>query len=196
MSQLTVYAEADGDNPILATEDIDVIKSELGAAGIHIERWQADRELANDADNDTIIAVYQAEIDRLVAERGYQTYDVVSMNPDHPEKDDFRQKFLEEHTHSDDEVRFFVRGHGLFIIHANGRVYSILCEKDDLISVPADTKHWFDMGPNPTFTGSQTSPAMKSPAASRCWKTDPTTPHRAMPGRYRDAEYLLLNVCS
>jgi 1,2-dihydroxy-3-keto-5-methylthiopentene dioxygenase len=152
MSQLTVYAEADGDNPILATEDIDVIKSELGAAGIHIERWQADRELANDADNDTIIAVYQAEIDRLVAERGYQTYDVVSMNPDHPEKDDFRQKFLEEHTHSDDEVRFFVRGHGLFIIHANGRVYSILCEKDDLISVPADTKHWFDMGPNPTFT--------------------------------------------
>jgi 1,2-dihydroxy-3-keto-5-methylthiopentene dioxygenase len=152
MSQLTVYAEADGDNPIIATEDIDVIKSELGAAGIHIERWQADRELADDADNDTIIAAYQAEIDKLVAERGYQTYDVVSMNPDHPEKDDFRQKFLEEHTHSDDEVRFFVRGHGLFIIHANDRVYSILCEKDDLISVPADTKHWFDMGPNPTFT--------------------------------------------
>lgn len=152
MSQLTVYAEADGDNPILATEDIDVIKSELGVAGIRIERWQADREFADDADNDTIIAAYQAEIDKLVAERGYQTYDVVSMNPDHPEKDAFRHKFLEEHTHSDDEVRFFVRGHGLFIIHEKGRVYSILCEKDDLISVPADTKHWFDMGPNPTFT--------------------------------------------
>jgi len=27
-----------------------------------------------------------------------------------------------------------------------------LCEKDDLISVPANTKHWFDMGPNPVFT--------------------------------------------
>ena len=29
---------------------------------------------------------------------------------------------------------------------------SLKSEKDDLISVPANTKHWFDMGPNPTFT--------------------------------------------
>lgn len=152
MSQLTIYAESDSGEPILVTEDLDVIKRELGPAGIHLERWQADRELADDADNETIIAAYQAEIDRLVAERGFQTYDVVSMNPDHPEKDAFRHKFLDEHTHSEDEVRFFVRGQGLFIIHANDRIYSMLCEKDDLISVPANTRHWFDMGPNPAFT--------------------------------------------
>ncbi len=152
MSQLTVYAESDGKNPLLTTEDVDVICTELGAAGIHLERWETDRDLADDADNDTIIAAYQAEIDRLVAERGFQTYDVVSMNPDHPDKETFRKKFLSEHTHSDDEVRFFVRGQGLFIIHANDKVYSVLCEKDDLISVPANTRHWFDMGPNPTFT--------------------------------------------
>ena len=152
MSQLTVYAESDADTPILVTEDVEEIKSELGAAGIYLERWRADRDLDDDADDDTIIAAYQAEIDKLIAERGYQTYDVVSMNPDHPEKDAFRQKFLEEHTHSEDEVRFFVRGRGLFIIHANDRVYSMLCEKDDLISVPANTRHWFDMGPNPAFT--------------------------------------------
>lgn len=152
MSQLTVYAESDGKNPLLATEDVDVIRTELGTAGIRLERWKADRDLADDADNETIIAAYQAEIDRLVAERGFQTYDVVSMNPDHPEKETFRKKFLSEHTHSEDEVRFFVRGQGLFIIHANDKVYSMLCEKDDLISVPANTRHWFDMGPNPTFT--------------------------------------------
>lgn len=152
MSQLTVYAESDGKNPLLATEDVDVIRTELGSAGIRLERWKADRDLADDADNETIIAAYQAEIDRLVAERGFQTYDVVSMNPDHPEKETFRKKFLSEHTHSEDEVRFFVRGQGLFIIHANDKVYSVLCEKDDLISVPANTRHWFDMGPNPTFT--------------------------------------------
>ncbi len=152
MSQLTVYAESDGKNPLLATEDVDEIRTELGTAGIRLERWKADRDLADDADNETIIAAYQAEIDRLVAERGFQTYDVVSMNPDHPEKETFRKKFLSEHTHSEDEVRFFVRGQGLFIIHANDKVYSVLCEKDDLISVPANTRHWFDMGPNPTFT--------------------------------------------
>lgn len=152
MSQLTVYAEQDGKAPLLETTDFDEISRGLGEAGIRFERWQADRELPADADNETIIDAYRSEIDKLVAERGYQTYDVVSMNPDHPEKGAFRKKFLDEHTHSEDEVRFFVRGQGLFIIHANGKVYSMLCEKDDLISVPANTKHWFDMGPNPRFT--------------------------------------------
>jgi len=28
----------------------------------------------------------------------------------------------------------------------------VLCTKGDLISVPANTPHWFDMGPNPNFT--------------------------------------------
>ena len=152
MSHLTVYAEDDASTPLIDTDDFDAIAGALSDAGIRIERWAADRELADDADNETIIAAYQAEIDKLVAEGGYQTWDVVSMHPDHPDKDDFRRKFLDEHTHSEDEVRFFVRGQGLFIMHVNDKVYSMLCEKDDLISVPANTRHWFDMGPNPSFT--------------------------------------------
>ncbi len=152
MSHLTIYAEDDSNSVLLSTDDFEEISTVLGTAGIRIERWKADRELADDADNDTIIAAYQPEIDRLIGERGYQTYDVVSMNPDHPDKDEFRKKFLDEHTHGEDEVRFFVRGHGLFVVHADDKIYSMLCEKDDLISVPANTRHWFDMGPNPTFT--------------------------------------------
>jgi len=152
MSHLTIYADTDSETPLIDTDDFEVISTELGDAGIKIERWTADRVLPDDADNDTIIAAYQNEIDQLVAIGGYQTWDVVSMRADHPEKDAFRSKFLDEHTHSEDEIRFFVRGHGLFIIHANNRVYSMLCEKDDLISVPANTRHWFDMGPNPNFT--------------------------------------------
>ena len=152
MSKLTVYDEAAASEPLFESTEFDAIRAELGGAGIRFERWQAAAPLAEDADSDTIIAAYQDEIDKLVAERGYQTWDVVSMNPDHPEKDAFRQKFLDEHTHSEDEVRFFVRGQGLFVIHAGSKVYAMLCERDDLISVPADTRHWFDMGPNPRFT--------------------------------------------
>ena len=152
MSQLTVYADTQADTPLLRTSDIAQIRDELGQAGILIERWSAQHEIADDDVNEDIIAAYQDEIDRLIAARGYQTCDVVSMHPEHPDKDAFRQKFLAEHTHSEDEVRFFVRGQGLFVIHANDKVYSMLCEKDDLISVPANTRHWFDMGPNPRFT--------------------------------------------
>lgn len=152
MSKLSIYPDTQPEITELQTSDFSAIKKQLGAVGIRFERWQADKPIAADADNDSILAAYKTEIDKLVAEQGYQTYDVVSMNPDHPQKTEFRNKFLAEHRHSEDEVRFFVRGHGLFVMHINDRVYALLCEKDDLISVPANTKHWFDMGPNPVFT--------------------------------------------
>ncbi len=152
MSQLTIYSKSDPAETILQTEDFETIAEALGKSGVHFERWQADRDIGADDDAETIIAAYQTEIDRLVAAHGYQTWDVVSMHPTHPEKDSFRRKFLDEHTHSEDEVRFFVRGQGLFVMHIGKQIFSLLCERNDLISVPANTKHWFDMGPNPQFT--------------------------------------------
>jgi 1,2-dihydroxy-3-keto-5-methylthiopentene dioxygenase len=73
------------------------------------------------------------------------------MHPEHPQKEALRAKFLEEHRHNEDEVRFFVAGQGLFTLHIDDHVYAVLCEKDDLISVPAGTPHWFDMSESPSF---------------------------------------------
>jgi len=86
-----------------------------------------------------------------MGEKGFRSVDVIKMVPDHPKKAELRQKFLSEHTHSEDEVRFFVEGQGLFNIHRQGQVYAVRCEKGDLIGVPDGTPHWFDMGPNPNF---------------------------------------------
>ena len=63
-----------------------------------------------------------------------------------------RQKFLDEHIHTEDEVRFFIEGGGHFILHANGRVYDTYCTANDLISVPSGLKHWFDAGLQPHAT--------------------------------------------
>jgi 1,2-dihydroxy-3-keto-5-methylthiopentene dioxygenase len=152
MSQLTVYLDENPNRPVFDSTDFDRIAGELGEAGIRFERWSAARDVAGDADGDTVIEAYRKEIDRLINERGYQSCDVISMHPGHPQKETLRHKFLAEHTHSEDEVRFFVRGQGLFVVHKDGKVYAVLCEQDDLISVPANTRHWFDMGPNPSFT--------------------------------------------
>ncbi|MGH8221401.1 MAG: 1,2-dihydroxy-3-keto-5-methylthiopentene dioxygenase [Woeseiaceae bacterium] len=152
MSHLTVFPEDSAETALLDTNNLALIQDALGEAGVLLERWSADAEIHDDTDEHAIIAAYRREIDRLIAEHGYRSCDVVSMHPEHPQKDAFRNKFLAEHTHGEDEVRFFVRGQGLFVIHANGKVYSMLCRKDDLISVPANTRHWFDMGPNPRFT--------------------------------------------
>ena len=84
-------------------------------------------------------------------EGGYQTVDVVRVKPDHPDRVAMRAKFLAEHTHAEDEVRFFVEGAGAFYLRKGGRVYRIVCERNDLLSVPAGITHWFDTGERPHF---------------------------------------------
>ncbi len=127
------------------------IERELAGIDVKFERWTANRELTADDDQETVIAAYQESIDKLKQLYGFQSVDVINLSPDHPQKAEFRQKFLAEHTHDDFEVRFFIDGCGLFYLHVNGKVYAVLCEKGDLISVPAHTTHWFDMGENPSF---------------------------------------------
>ena len=35
---------------------------------------------------------------------GYSTVDEIRMTPDHPERESLRRKFLDEHSHAEDEV--------------------------------------------------------------------------------------------
>ncbi len=151
MSTIRVYHDNDAGNPILDSSDRIKIGHALNEAGVRFEQWQTDASIAPGDSQEKVIAAYRADIDRLIAEQGYQTVDVVSLNSDHPQKTELRKKFLDEHRHSEDEVRFFVAGSGLFSLHIGNKVYEVLCEQGDLISVPANTPHWFDMGPNPYF---------------------------------------------
>ena len=151
MSQVKVFSDQDPNRVLWESDQGDEMAERLGSAGVTFERWQASQDVSPGDPEADILAAYQEDIDRLVDSAGYKTFDVVSLSRDHPQKDEMRQKFLAEHTHGEDEVRFFVAGHGLFTLHIEDRVYEVLCEQGDLISVPANTKHWFDMGPNPNF---------------------------------------------
>jgi len=150
MSILTVYDDRTAE-ALEVHKDYDAVAKTLRGVGVDFERWQADQHLDDNASNDEIIAAYRGSVDHLMHEYGFKSVDVVAMRPDHPDKDALRAKFLDEHTHSDFEVRFFVDGRGLFYIHSGGKVYAMLCERNDLISVPANTTHWFDMGTQPRF---------------------------------------------
>ena len=152
MSALTIFSDSDAGRPRWHSRDAGEIRRQLDAVGVRFERWRADRELGADPQPAEILAAYQHAIDRLVAEKGYQSWDVISMRAGHPQREELRAKFLCEHTHGEDEIRFFVAGAGLFCLHIAGQIMQILCEKDDLISVPAGIPHWFDMGAEPHFT--------------------------------------------
>jgi len=151
VSTIRIYPDTDITQLQLTSDNPVRIRDELAKVGVRFEQWQTTQELAPGASQETVISAYQTDIQRLVDEQGYQTVDVISLNSKHPKKDELREKFLSEHTHGEDEVRFFVAGQGLFSLHIDECVYEVLCVAGDLISVPANTKHWFDMGPNPEF---------------------------------------------
>jgi len=151
MSRLRIFANDAPHTPLLGTEDPARIRAELEPIGVDFQRWEASAPVAAGGPPEKIMAAYRADIDRLVRQRGFKSVDVVSIAPDHPQREQMRKKFLDEHFHKEDEVRFFVDGSGLFTLHVDGKVYEVLCEKGDLISVPDGTTHWFDMGPEPRF---------------------------------------------
>ena len=151
MSRLRIFDENNPNTPEFASFDPDFIATELLKIGVTFERWKASHPLAPGASPEEVMAAYQGDIDRLVAERGFKSVDVVSIAPDHPQREAMRAKFLDEHYHKEDEVRFFVAGSGLFTLHVKGKVYEVECVQDDLIAVPDSTLHWFDMGDEPSF---------------------------------------------
>lgn len=152
MSHLCVYHSSNPKQPIKLLNHLEDISRELAEIGVRFERWQADQPLTAQSSPEEVLMAYQADIARLQSEGGYVTVDVISMDEQHPQKEALRAKFLDEHTHSEDEVRFFVAGRGLFNLHVEEQVYAVFCERGDLISVPAGVKHWFDMGEHPRFT--------------------------------------------
>ncbi len=150
MSVLHCYSEQGQPQGEPVTEH-QAITDTLQRLGVRFERWETGAPLAADAGQDEVLAAYQPDVERLQDEYGFQSVDVVALRPDHPQRDELRDKFLQEHTHSDFEVRFFVDGAGLFYLHVGDKVYLVLCEQGDLISVPAGVTHWFDMGAAPDF---------------------------------------------
>lgn len=150
MSQLSLFDARTG-ALLNQTTDVALMTELLAHAGVLFRQWQTPVALTAQSTAQQILSAYQGEISQLQQQEGYQTVDVITLSPDHPDKAALRQKFLSEHTHSEDEVRFFVRGQGLFCLHIDGKIYQVLCCQQDLISVPAGTPHWFDMGSAPDF---------------------------------------------
>ncbi len=124
--------------------DPDEVRQLLESLGVWYENWEVAGRVGPDAGHEEILAAYEPEIQRLKDEFGFVMADAVSLTPETPNLDDVLESFGKEHTHDDDEVRFIVRGHGVFFVHLAGdRVASMHVESGDLLNVPGGTKHWF-----------------------------------------------------
>jgi 1,2-dihydroxy-3-keto-5-methylthiopentene dioxygenase len=120
------------------------VRAVLGELGIDYERWDLSRARA-DAPAEEVLAAYADEIDAMKRRGGYRTADVIDVNPETPGLDAMLARFDKEHTHSEDEVRFILAGRGIFFLHLAGKVVSVEVHAGDLLRVPRDTTHWFNL---------------------------------------------------
>ena len=128
------------------------IRSFFNARGIFFDQWTCDVVFDDRATQEEILEAYSKDLKPFMEQGGYLTADVISINKLTENYEAIRAKFLAEHTHSEDEIRFFVDGQGLFWFNLeNEPVFNLLCQQGDLISVPAGTKHWFDAGESAPF---------------------------------------------
>lgn len=128
------------------------IRAFFESRNIFFDQWTCDVVFDDSATQEQILDAYQKDLRPFMDKGGYQTADVISINKLTENYDAIRAKFLAEHTHSEDEIRFFVDGQGLFWFHLEGEpIFNLLCQKGDLISVPEGTKHWFDAGEKDPF---------------------------------------------
>ncbi|MGZ5242620.1 MAG: 1,2-dihydroxy-3-keto-5-methylthiopentene dioxygenase [Bacteroidia bacterium] len=125
------------------------IKQYLNVRGIWFDQWEASESFTPDADQETILKAYEHVLKPYMDANAYETADVINVNDNTPNLMAIRNKFLKEHRHTEDEVRFFVDGQGYFwfnLENENEPIFNVLCQAGDLISVPANTAHWFDLG--------------------------------------------------
>jgi 1,2-dihydroxy-3-keto-5-methylthiopentene dioxygenase len=126
--------------------DANEIHEYLGHIGIEFAQWKNLRSVFDNATDAEILEGYADEIEALKAQGGYVTADVINVVPTTPGLEEMLAKFNREHWHDEDEVRFIVKGRGLFhIAPENGDVVSIEMEPGDMIRVPRGTKHWFNL---------------------------------------------------
>ena len=126
--------------------DAGEIRAFLEPFGLWYETWPLEERVDPNAEPEEILKAYDPEIQTLMARGGYVTADVINLTPNTENLEVLLQKFSKEHTHTEDEVRFILKGRGVFHIHPpGGPVFAIQVDAGDMINVPEGTRHWFDL---------------------------------------------------
>lgn len=130
------------------------VESFLASNEVIYEKWDItklpeslrENYALTDEQKNEVLEAFQIEIADISERRGYKTADVISLSETTPNLDQLLKNFQQEHHHTDDEVRFIVSGHGIFVIQGkDGNFFDVELEPGDLISVPENVRHYFTL---------------------------------------------------
>lgn len=156
MALLYVTPETNSAQVLVRTQDDREIAEILAPLGVRFENWPLGR-VSKDASDEAVIEAYTQEIEAFNSDGRYRKVEAIQMRPDEENPQwvadvlSSREKYFNEHTHSEDEIWFFADGGACFYLRAGDRVHILLCTDGNLLSLPARMRHWFDMGLQPDY---------------------------------------------
>lgn len=130
------------------------IQTQLAVLNVQLNRWPTgelpllQQPSLDDAQKETVLQSLDQYFESLQASDGYQSRDLIVLNPETPNLDTLLAKFNRPHTHADDEVRYIVDGEGIFgFVCPDGTQMELTIQAEEYINVPAGTEHWFYLTP-------------------------------------------------
>lgn len=151
MSILSVYHQSSPDSPNKVLTHADDIAATLAEQGLRFEQREVAERIRPGTPEAEVISSLGGQVEALRSEFSAQVIEVLSVNPEHQQKDELRAGLIDERTYTDDDVRFFVSGRGLLSVRIGEYVYGLIGERGDLLVVPAGVGQWFDMGEQPNL---------------------------------------------
>jgi 1,2-dihydroxy-3-keto-5-methylthiopentene dioxygenase len=134
--------------------DLPTIAATLAPLGIQLHHWPIGenaglrsllaQETLDDGEKDTVLTTLDHYFQQVQESQGYQSRDLIVLNPQVPNLDALLAKFDKIHTHADNEIRYIIDGDGVFgFVLPDQTQAELTVEPEEYINVPAGTEHWF-----------------------------------------------------
>lgn len=150
MSRLSVHHQSSPDIPNKVLGHTEDISSTLAAVGIDFRLLDLDLKLQPGVTQAQILEALAEPLQQLKRDHDLGHVEVTSIDQRRwPREGDKPADPPQELIAQGPQLYLLLAGQGLLNLHIDEYVFALLAERNALVSVPAGTRHWFDLGEFP-----------------------------------------------
>ena len=163
MSSLAVHLHTAPELPNKVLNHADDIASTLAAVGIDYRQVELPAELRPGCEQAEFDAACGLWLQALMSMEGHVQQELFNLQRNHPQKLELRARHLDEQAQQSVSAWLFIGGFAQLSLHLDGYVYVLQGERGDLLTLPAGTRHWFDLGEEPHVLALRLSASDEAP---------------------------------
>ncbi|HEX5843422.1 MAG TPA: acireductone dioxygenase [Pseudomonas sp.] len=149
MSSLTVYHQSSPDLPNKVLTHAEDIASTLAAVGVQFAQVPVQQAVVAGGDEAELLDACRGQLDQLLSQYAYPSVAVLSLCDEQGRSSEPRASLRQEQRCAVAQLRYCLAGRVQLSLHIDDYVYALLCEKNDLLVLPAGTRYWLDIGEHP-----------------------------------------------